>query len=373
VKKDSICLIVVVVIIISVVGVGWANGARNDNASVIDTASSYYQLGSKERTESPLFGLSTLTPTLLQQAPQEQFTLTSIDVGRSDALLFSWPDSSFSMHHILIDGGTSNDWPLVKAFLASKNITYLDAIVCTHEHDDHLNGLIRLLRSDIGVGRAYDGGFLLCDKGWPGYDRVQVYKQLLADKNIQREIVRAGDEIDSGNPNVSIRVLNPDPDHLIVSPSGNKDDTANANCVVLEITCKDARFLLMGDALSSTCAQMIRAGYIEQADVLKVSHHGAIGADKEDLEFLHTVQPKQAIVTDGCYRVDDKTQWRCEMSSDLTPLLPTARIYSSACNGDIAISTDGIGGPDGVHYYVTTTKNLTRDEGLAECKLSCKP
>ncbi|MGZ4924619.1 MAG: ComEC/Rec2 family competence protein [Halobacteriota archaeon] len=373
VKISSLCLIVAAVIIASVVGAGCTNDARMGNASVTDTAPSDHRLGSNESTQSPLLGSSTLMPVSLQQGPQQQLTLTSIDVGKSDALLLSWPDSYLSTHYMLVDGGTSKDWPLVKAFLESKNITYVDAIVCTHEHDDHLNGLIELLKGDIGVGRAYDAGFLLCKKNWPGYPEVQEYLQLLADKNIQRQIVRAGDEIDSGNPEIVIRVLNPDPDHLIVSPTGNKYDTANANCIVLEITYKDARFLLTGDALSSSYAQMMGEGYIEQADVLKVSHHGAISANQEYKDFLHTVQPKQAIVTCGCYRPDNETQWLCWMSSpDATRLLAPARVYTSACNGDIAISTDGKGGPDGVHYDVTTTKNVPLGTCLAECTLSCK-
>jgi len=372
VKKASLCLIVAMIIIISVVGVGCAYDARMGNASVIDTAPSDYQLGSNERTQSPLLESSALMPVSSQQGPQQQLTLTSIDVGRSDALLLSWPDSNFSTHYMLVDGGTTRDWPLVKAFLESKNITYLDAIVCTHEHDDHLDGLIKLLKSDIGVGRAYDAGFLLCEKNWPGYPQVQEYLQLLADKNVQREIVRAGDEIDSGNPGIIFRVLNPDPDHLIVSPTGNKGETANANCIVLEITYKDARFLLTGDAQPSSYAQMMREGYIEQADVLKVSHHGSIPADKDYEEFMHIVQPKQAIVTCGCYRVDNETQWQCAMSPDVTRLLAPARVYSSACNGDITISTDGTGGPGGVHYDVTTTKDLPPGACLAECEHSCK-
>ena len=372
-KKASLCLIVAVIIIISVVGVGCAYDARMGNASVIDTAPSDYQLGSNERTQSPLLESSALMPVSLQQGPQQQLTLTSIDVGRSDALLLSWPDSNFSTHYMLVDGGTSRDWPLVKAFLESKNITYLDAIVCTHEHDDHLNGLIELLKSDVGVGRAYDAGFLLCKQNWPGYPQVQEYLQLLADKNVQRQIVRAGDKIDSGNPNVKIRVLNPDPDNLIVSPTGDKLATANANCIAIEITYKNARFLLMGDTLSSSCAQMMREGYIEQADVLKVNHHGFGLDDNAYKEFLRIVQPKQAIVTCGCYRPDNETQWGCSMSLYVTQLLAPAQVHFSACNGDITISTDGESGPDGVHYDVTTTKDLAPNACLAECWGTCKP
>ena len=262
-NKVALCLIVVV-IIISAASAGCTYNGRAGSAKVLNAASSDHQPGSDARTQSSLVGLPALTPVSLQQEPQ--LTLTSIDVGKADALLLSWPDSNLSTHYMLVDGGTAADWPLVKVFLESRNITYLDAIVCTHEHDDHLNGLIELLKSDVGVGRAYDAGFLLCKQNWPGYPQVQEYLQLLADKNVQRQIVRAGDEIDSGNPNVHIRVLNPDPDNLIVSQTGDKLETANANCIAIEITYNNARFLLMGDTLSSSSAQMMREGYIEQAD-----------------------------------------------------------------------------------------------------------
>ena len=367
-NKASLCLIVVVLIIISAVSVGCVNDGRMGIARVPDTAPSDYQPGSNERTQSQLVGLSTLEPISLQQGPQQQLTLTSIDVGNADALLLSWPDSNLSTHYTLVDGGTAESWPLVKVLLESKNITYLDAIVCTHQHNDHLDGLVELLKSDVGVGRAYDAGFLLSKQNWP---KVQEYLKLLADKNVQRQIVRAGDEIDSGNPNVIIRVLNPDPDNLIVSPTGDKSETTNANCIALEITYKNARFLLMGDTLSSSCQQMMSKGYIKQADVLKVNHHGFVPGDKAYKEFLRTVQPKQAIVTCGCYRPDNETQWQCSLNLNVSRLLAPARVYSSACNGDITISTDGNGGPDGVHYDVTTTKNFAPDECLAKCKSSC--
>lgn len=371
-NKAPLCLIAVVLITISAVSVGCANDGRMGIARVPVTAPSDHQPGSDERTQSQLVGLSTLEPISLQQEPQQQLTLTSIDVGKADAFLLSWPDSSLSTHYMLVDGGTAEDWPLVKVFLESRNITYLDAIVCTHEHDDHLNGLIELLKSDVGVGRAYDAGFLLCKQNWPGYPKVQEYLELLADKNVQRQIVRAGDEIDSGNPNVKIRVLNPNPDNLIVSPTGDKLETANANCIAIEITYKNARFLLMGDTLSSSCAQMMREGYIEQADVLKVNHHGFGLDDNAYKEFLRIVQPKQAIVTCGCYRPDNETQWGCSMSLYVSRLLAPTQVHFSACNGDITISTDGESGPDGVHYDVTTTKDLAPKACLAECWGSCK-
>ena len=371
-KKESLYLIVAMTLITSVVSVGCVNEARMGNASAIDTALGDYQSASNESTQAPSLGSSTLTPLSLQEETQEPLTLTSIDVGRADALLLSYPDSSLRTHYMLIDGGTSNGWPLVKAFLESRNITYLDAIVCTHEHDDHLNGLIELLKSDIGVGRAYDAGFLVCREGWPGYPEAQEYLQLLAEKNVQRGIVLVGDEIDSRNPDITIRVLNPDPDNIIVSPTGNKYESANANCIALEITYKDARFLLMGDALPTSYAQMMSRGYIGQADVLKVSHHGLIDGDTEYKEFLRTVQPKYAIMTCGCYRLDNETQWRCYMGSNTTQLFSSARVYSSACNGDIAISTDGSGGLGRVYYDVKTTKDLPLGLCIEECNRSCK-
>jgi len=90
------------------------------------------------------------------QAPK-QLSMTAIDVGRGDALLVTFPNGK----HMLVDAGTKYDADtFVLPYLKSHHITTLDAIVATHEHDDHLEGIVEVLKH-TKVLRAYDSGFPL--------------------------------------------------------------------------------------------------------------------------------------------------------------------------------------------------------------------
>jgi competence protein ComEC len=71
--------------------------------------------------------------------------MTAIDVGRGDALLIEFPNGK----HMLVDGGGSySARHFVIPYLMEKQITHLDAIVCTHEHWDHIDGLVEMLKDN---------------------------------------------------------------------------------------------------------------------------------------------------------------------------------------------------------------------------------
>ena len=363
-KITSFYLVAMVILMVSVIGIG----ANAHDSNLVSKAGS--ETYSSEPHVAPTFlplRIPALTPSSFDQY-SGGFSFTAIDVGKGDALLLSWPDLYVGTHYMLIDGGTADDWPFVHDYLVEHNITGLDAIVCSHEHDDHLNGLIELLKSNITVGTAYDAGFLVCHEDWPEYPKIQEYLGLLEERNIPREIVGAGDELWTANPAVTIRVINPDPQHLIISQS--KNDAQNANSIALDVNYNGARFLLMGDTFPSSFQQMMNEGYIQQADVLKMPHHGFMPAAASVYdEFLATVRPKYAIDTCGCYRPDNESMWQCQISPALT--MAGLTTYRSACSGDITITTDGKTSADGIHYAVTTTKNLTLRACSSECESSC--
>jgi len=78
-----------------------------------------------------------------------------LSVGDADCLLVSrW--YGYVAKRVLIDGGNASDFANVRAFLERRNVSYLDAVVSTHMHDDHAAGLLTLVRDEsIGIGAAY--------------------------------------------------------------------------------------------------------------------------------------------------------------------------------------------------------------------------
>ena len=81
------------------------------------------------------FEKTTITPP--SSVPEDSsFEIHFIDVGQGDAALVLC--DGYSM---LIDGGNAEDSSLIVAYLKKYHIDYLDYMICTHPHEDHVGGL----------------------------------------------------------------------------------------------------------------------------------------------------------------------------------------------------------------------------------------
>jgi beta-lactamase superfamily II metal-dependent hydrolase len=70
-----------------------------------------------------------------------------IALGDADCIVVTkWQESV--PHRILIDGGSGSDAEVILDFLRRRNSTHFWAVICTHLHNDHANGLIKLVRSN---------------------------------------------------------------------------------------------------------------------------------------------------------------------------------------------------------------------------------
>jgi glyoxylase-like metal-dependent hydrolase (beta-lactamase superfamily II) len=84
---------------------------------------------------------------MLNQIQTLVIEIDMLSLGDADALLIT-SHTSAGIVRVLIDGGKGSDAATVKEFLQSKGATDLYAIVCTHGHDDHASGLIKLVQED---------------------------------------------------------------------------------------------------------------------------------------------------------------------------------------------------------------------------------
>lgn len=76
-------------------------------------------------------------------------------LGDADSILVTrWTDGK--PLYVLIDGGYAKDAPIIEAFLTSRGVERTDHLVCSHIHNDHVQGLRRLVRNNsFEIGTAW--------------------------------------------------------------------------------------------------------------------------------------------------------------------------------------------------------------------------
>ncbi len=214
-------------------------------------------------------------------SPSKQLEVSFLDVGQGDAILIQTP----SGQQILVDGGPDPD----KICLALGNKLpfwdkSLDLVVLTHADDDHLVGLVEVL-SRYKVGQVLEPGFehdTLAYREW---------LRLIDEKNIQRTIAKAGQQIELGE-GIRLEVLHPQEEFLEDTDS----DTDN-NSVVLRLVWKEMSFLLTGDIHQEAEREILYRGYKLNSNILKVAHHGSSSSTSE--QFLTAVDPEVAVICVG--------------------------------------------------------------------------
>lgn len=198
-----------------------------------------------------------------------------INIGKGDAALFFLGDSRY-----LVDTGRKEHFDQLARVLDVYGVTHLDGIIITHTDKDHVGGLKKLLKSGMQADCLYAGA-LHSEKSTedhPVYEAAEKYEIPLVWLN-------AGDAVEAGD-GCAFQVLGP----LSLDP-----DKENNNSLVLRLTTPEGDMLLTGDMELPEEAELIGAGLIAQAPVLKVPHHGEDDATGQQLALL--ARPDWAIIS----------------------------------------------------------------------------
>ncbi len=183
-----------------------------------------------------------------------------IDVGQGDAALLILPTGE----RIMIDTGTKESGEAILAHLAKWEVSALDLVILSHNHDDHAGGL-SVLTDAIPVG-----GVLYTGEAPP--DCVLPLRE-----------VTAGDAFAIGA--VRFSFLGP------LSEEGTENRS-----LILRIDYGERSFLFTGDAEVGEEDLLLRtAPALLDADLLKVGHHGSDTSSTE--AFLLAVSPAVAVIS----------------------------------------------------------------------------
>lgn len=226
-----------------------------------------------------LVGVSLVAGFALKELPDDKFHIWFLDVGQGDAILIKTPEN----HQILIDGGPDDAVMEQLSKVMPFFDRSLDLVVLTHPHEDHVNGLVAVLKH-YRVDNVLLTGV---------NNRSGAYNEFL-DELIEGKInFYIADHLEDFHfGEVFLDVLFPF-EQLILEDF----DNLNNSSIVMKLEYKDVQILLTGDAEKEVEDFLLEQHVNLKADVLKAGHHGS--KTSSSLKFLAKVRPKTVVIQVG--------------------------------------------------------------------------
>lgn len=270
--------------------------------------------------------------------------LTMLPGKDGDCLLLSYGDGTF-VRRVLVDGGRASTYSLVKPVLASLEPGHLDLVVVTHVDQDHVLGILSLLKDPdhIGIGEVWFNGYdhlkdaaletfgardgellttALLEQGiaWNaafegravelgrtqnGFEDGERFHIVAPDRTLLERLVEVWEEECRKHgliPGVAAQVPPPlagfeqfgalDIEELAATPFVPDGSKPNASSIAFLFEYDGVRILFTGDGDDRRIVESLRPvaeaeGGRLHLDALKVSHHGSAGnLSRELLELV---------------------------------------------------------------------------------------
>lgn len=252
---------------------------------------------------------------LLLGQQRRSLRVTFFDVGQGDASLIQAPNGQ----NILIDGGPSDEVLLGLSRVLPFWDRGIDLMILTHPHDDHVSGLISVLKR-YKIDKA-----LYTDVAG-GDSSYQYWLNLAQRKKINLLNVADFDYINLSN-DCGLRIFYPKEDL-----SGQAWSNINNTSLVVQLDCLGHKVLFMGDAEVEVENYLLESDYNLNSQAIKIAHHGSDTSSSVD--FLELVSPEIAIISVG------ENNYFNHPSQQIINRLErfNAKVYRTDENGNISIS-----------------------------------
>lgn len=273
-----------------------------------------------------------------ETASLPNLTVHYLDVGQADATLFHFSDGDDD-YTLLYDTG---DWRgnEVLPYLQSLGIDYIDIIMVSHPHADHIGQLDKILQA-MEVGEVWMSS---------NTAESQVYQDAvntIIEKDIDFDEPSAGDVFDIGP--LVLTILHP------ASLTGK----LNEDSISFHAQYGDVSFLFTGDAGKAEENEMMQRSLPIEATFLQLGHHGSNTSSSAN--FVDAVQPEHAIYSAG------KGNSYGHPHAEVVDLFQEKNIplHGTDEKGTIIVTTDG-------KNYDIETKKMAKSEPAKEEKPKAK-
>ena len=265
-----------------------------------------------------------------------------LNTGNSDCILLE-----SNGHFALIDSGEGDFNPrktteyegykdevlnyIKKVAKNSNGEVYLDFILGTHNHYDHIGNFYEIISDDeIKIGRAYFKKYnneIATELEQDGWDNVATYEAIISAINEKKIIlIEALPDWEFNFGDFKLQFINT----VTLEELNGKGE--NANSVGVIVTKGEKRAFLAADFTKSSGLEDLYGEKIGDVDLLKIGHHGYYGSSSQ--KFLKQLKPEIAICTNFLGKIYPNVKWNLTMVAKV-PIYATAHR-----NGIIASFTD---------------------------------
>jgi len=264
---------------------------------------------------------------VLAAASPAQLVITFLDVGQGDAIVVQAP----SGRTVLVDGGGEVEGHLTGYDIGTRRVVpalrrlrlrSIDIVILTHPHEDHVGGLVAVLRT-FSVGLVLDSGV---PHPAPSYER---FLRLVDARHLPYRLARRGQRLDLGTGAVAVILNPPEP------PVTGTGADVNINSVVARLVYGTVAVLLTGDIEAMTEERLLRDRDELASAVLKVAHHGSKTSSTS--AFLEAVSPRAAVISVGTMNPFGHPH---RVTLDALQAVG-ASVYRTDLDGAVTITSDG--------------------------------
>lgn len=275
-------------------------------------------------------------PQQIQQPLQvyDEMQVHFIDVGQGDATLFVQNE-----HVMLFDTGPRNSAEELIEYIQNLGIEYIDVLVLTHPHDDHLGGASFVLDN-------FEVGIVYC----PDISHIKKIKKYKWYQNLINSIKQVNSQRNQGLPEEEWTDIQQEPRYdngefarfnigdatvEFLAPFEDRYSDENDYSICAKIAFGEIDMILTGDATDAVEKVLIQEGYDLDCEIFHASHHGSKTGNSK--EFLDAMTPENIVISCGMGNIHDHP------SESVVELYKNMKIpvYRTDESGTIVMTTNG--------------------------------